>query len=75
MAIRTVSTCFIVFSPLTLFPPAWLAKNKEWIAKADYGFNLDAMESLDTGDAPFFSEDDLNFRIGKTVLTEFFGKE
>jgi acetylornithine deacetylase/succinyl-diaminopimelate desuccinylase-like protein len=33
------------------------------------------MTELDGGDAPFFSEDDLNFLIGKTVLTEFFGQE
>jgi acetylornithine deacetylase/succinyl-diaminopimelate desuccinylase-like protein len=33
------------------------------------------MTSRNGGDAPFFDEDDLNFKIGKTVQTEFFGKE
>ena len=33
------------------------------------------MKDATFGSAPFFSEDDLGFRIGKTVLTEFFGKE
>jgi len=33
------------------------------------------MEGLTFGSAPFVSEDNHNFQIGKTVLTEFFGKE
>ncbi len=33
------------------------------------------MTSATFGGAPFFTEDDLNFAIGKSVLTEFFGKE
>jgi len=33
------------------------------------------MKDATFGHAPFISEDDLNFRIGKTVLTEHFGKE
>ena len=32
------------------------------------------MKDLTFGGAPFFTEDDLGFAIGKTVLTEFFGK-
>ncbi len=38
-----------------------------------WGLRLE-MEDATFGGAPFFSEDDLNFRIGKTVLTEVFGK-
>ena len=33
------------------------------------------MSDATFGGAPFFTEDDHNFAIGKTVLTEFFGKE
>jgi acetylornithine deacetylase/succinyl-diaminopimelate desuccinylase-like protein len=33
------------------------------------------MTSFDGGNAPFFSEDDLTFKIGKTVMTEFYGQE
>jgi acetylornithine deacetylase/succinyl-diaminopimelate desuccinylase-like protein len=33
------------------------------------------MKAASAGRAPFFKEDDINFAIGKTVLTEFFGKE
>lgn len=32
------------------------------------------MNAATFGSAPFFTEDDRNFQIGKTVLTEFFGK-
>jgi acetylornithine deacetylase/succinyl-diaminopimelate desuccinylase-like protein len=44
-----------------------IRKNTPWGVKVE-------MKELDGGDAPFFSEDDLNFNIGKTVLTEYFGK-
>jgi acetylornithine deacetylase/succinyl-diaminopimelate desuccinylase-like protein len=44
-----------------------IRKHTPWGVKVE-------MTELDTGDAPYFSEDDLNFKIGKTVLTEFFGK-
>jgi acetylornithine deacetylase/succinyl-diaminopimelate desuccinylase-like protein len=33
------------------------------------------MKALSAGNAPYFSPDDLGFKIGKTVQTEFFGKE
>jgi len=33
------------------------------------------MKALTFGSAPYVAEDNLNFKIGKTVLTEFFGKE
>lgn len=32
------------------------------------------MTSVDGGDAPFFSEDDRNFKIAKTVMSEFYSK-
>ena len=46
---------------------AHVKKNVPWGIKVE-------MQSGTFGSAPFFSEDDLNFQIGKTVLTEFFGK-
>lgn len=39
-----------------------------------WGVKLE-MTGATFGSAPFFAEDDLNFRLGKTVLTEVFGKE
>jgi acetylornithine deacetylase/succinyl-diaminopimelate desuccinylase-like protein len=44
-----------------------IRKHTPWGVKVE-------MKSLDGGDAPFFSEDDLGFRIGKAVMTEFYGK-
>ena len=44
-----------------------IRKNTPWGVKVE-------MKALDGGNAPFFSEDDLNFNIGKTVMTEYFGK-
>jgi acetylornithine deacetylase/succinyl-diaminopimelate desuccinylase-like protein len=42
-------------------------KNTPWGVRVE-------MKALDGGNAPFFSEDDLNFNIGKTVMTEYFGR-
>jgi acetylornithine deacetylase/succinyl-diaminopimelate desuccinylase-like protein len=41
---------------------------------APWGVKVE-MTSFDGGNAPFFSEDDLTFKIGKTVMTEFYGQE
>jgi acetylornithine deacetylase/succinyl-diaminopimelate desuccinylase-like protein len=47
---------------------AHIRKNTPWGLKVE-------MEPASGGSAPYFREDNINFAIGKTVLTEFFGKE
>ena len=47
---------------------AHIRKNTPWGIKVE-------MEAASGGSAPYFREDDTNFALGKTVLTEFFGKE
>jgi acetylornithine deacetylase/succinyl-diaminopimelate desuccinylase-like protein len=47
---------------------AHVKKHTPWGVKVE-------MKSLAAGAAPYFSEDDRSFQIGRAVLTDFFGKE
>ncbi len=54
---------------------ALIEKIKNHVRKhAPWNVGVD-MTSVNAGNAIFFSEDELNFAIAKTVLTEFFGRE